>query len=112
VAQLWFRIPFAGSIYKLLRMLIDFCSARRRMGCCCRRWRLPSQAMLFSFLLMILPLCYRGFTRRCKHAPALQYATLINPLRYAIDMPIECNRDCGVDLLFPGLWPLQLFFAH
>ena len=42
----------------------------------------------------------------------LQYLTLINPLRYAIDMAHRVYLEgVGLRLLFPELWPLAIIAA-
>ena len=42
----------------------------------------------------------------------LQYFTLINPLRYAIDMAHRVYLEgAGLQLLWPELWPLALIAA-
>ena len=40
---------------------------------------------------------------------ALQYVTLLNPLRYAIDIAERVYLEgAGIGLLLPDLWPLAL----
>jgi len=111
VAQLWFRIPFAGSFITLYAGLIVFLLAAVGMGLLLSSVAATmQQAMLFSFLLMMPFALLSGLTTPVSSMPtALQYATLINPLRYAIDMAHRVYLEgVGLDLLFPELWPLAI----
>ena len=111
VAQLWFRIPFAGSFVTLYVGLIVFLFAAVGMGLLLSATSATmQQAMLFSFLLMMPFALLSGLTTPISSMPeALQYVTLINPLRYAIDMAHRVYLEgVGLDLLFPQLWPLAL----
>jgi ABC-2 type transport system permease protein len=111
VAQLWFRIPFAGSFITLYAGLIVFLLAAVGMGLLLSAASATmQQAMLFSFLLMMPFALLSGLTTPVSSMPeALQYVTLINPLRYAIDMAHRVYLEgVGLDLLFPQLWPLAL----
>ncbi len=111
VAQLWFRIPFAGSFITLYAGLIVFLLAAVGMGLLLSATSATmQQAMLFSFLLMMPFALLSGLTTPISSMPvALQYVTLINPLRYAIDMAHRVYLEgVGLNLLFPQLWPLAL----
>ena len=111
VAQLWFRIPFAGSFITLYAGLCVFLLAAVGMGLLLSSVAATmQQAMLFSFLLMMPFALLSGLTTPVSSMPtALQYATLINPLRYAIDMAHRVYLEgVGLDLLFPELWPLAI----
>jgi len=111
VAQLWFRIPFAGAFITLYAGLIVFLLAAVGMGLLLSSVAATmQQAMLFSFLLMMPFALLSGLTTPVSSMPmALQYATLINPLRYAIDMAHRVYLEgVGLDLLFPQLWPLAI----
>jgi ABC-2 type transport system permease protein len=111
VAQLWFRIPFAGSFITLYAGLIVFLLAADGLGLLLSATSATmQQAMLFSFLLMMPFALLSGLTTPVSSMPeALQYVTLINPLRYAIDMAHRVYLEgVGLDLLFPQLWPLAL----
>jgi ABC-2 type transport system permease protein len=68
------------------------------------------QAMLFSFLLIMPFALLSGLTTPISSMPiALQYVTLINPLRYAIDIAHRVYLEgVGLRLLFPELWPLAI----
>jgi ABC-2 type transport system permease protein len=54
-----------------------------------------------------------GLTTPISSMPAvLQYLTLLNPLRYAIDIAHRVYLEgVGLNLLIPELWPLALIAA-
>ena len=88
VAQLWFRIPFAGSFITLYAGLSVFLLAAVGMGLLLSSVAATmQQAMLLSFLLIMPFALLSGLTTPVSSMPVfLQYVTLINPLRYAIDI--------------------------
>jgi len=111
VAQLWFRIPFAGSFITLYAGLTVFLLAAVGMGLLLSSMAATmQQAMLFSFLLIMPFALLSGLTTPVSSMPMLlQYVTLINPLRYAIDIAHRVYLEgVGLWLLFPELWPLAL----
>jgi ABC-2 type transport system permease protein len=109
VAQLWFHIPFAGSYLTLFAGLTVFLLAAIGMGLLVSCFAATmQQAMLYSFLVMMPFALLSGLTTPISSMPVfLQYVTLINPLRYAIDIAqrvyLEGTRlnELGADL-----WPL------
>jgi ABC-2 type transport system permease protein len=111
VAQLWFQIPFAGSFVTLYVALTVFLLAASGIGLL-----LPSvaatmqQAMLYSFMMIMPFALLSGFTTPISSMPELlQYFTLINPLRYAIEMAHRVYLEgAGLALLWPQLWPLAV----
>jgi ABC-2 type transport system permease protein len=109
VAQLWFRIPFAGSLVTLYAGLILFLLAAVGIGLLVSAVVANmQQAMLFSFLLMMPFALLSGLATPISSMPRwLQYVTLVNPLRYAIDIAERVYLE-GADLgqLTPDLWPL------
>jgi ABC-2 type transport system permease protein len=66
--------------------------------------------MLYSFLVMMPFALLSGLATPLSSMPvALQYVTLINPLRYAIEIAERVYLEgAGLDLLVPDLWPLAL----
>ena len=111
VAQLWFRIPFAGSFFTLYAGLSVFLLAAVGMGLLLSSVaKTMQQAMLFSFLLIMPFALLSGLTTPISSMPvALQYVTLINPLRYAIDIAHRVYLEgVGLQLLVPELWPLAI----
>lgn len=114
VAQLWFRIPFAGAFATLYAGLSVFLLAAVGMGLLLSSVASTmQQAMLFSFLLIMPFSLLSGLTTPISSMPmVLQYVTLINPLRYAIDIAHRVYLEgAGLELLVPELWPLAIIAA-
>ena len=88
MAQLWFRIPFAGSFLTLYAGLTLFLLAAVGIGLLVSSIAATmQQAMLFAFVVMMPFALLSGLTTPISNMPAaLQYFTLVNPLRYAIDI--------------------------
>jgi ABC-2 type transport system permease protein len=111
VAQLWFRIPFAGSFFTLYAGLSVFLMAAVGMGLLLSSVAgTMQQAMLFTFLLIMPFSLLSGLTTPVSSMPrVLQYFTLINPLRYAIDIAHRVYLEgVGLQRLIPELWPLAI----
>jgi ABC-2 type transport system permease protein len=114
VAQLWFRIPFAGSFFILYVGLGLFVLASTGIGLLVSSVAATmQQAMLFSFLIMMPFALLSGLTTPISSMPGvLQYLTLINPLRYAINIARRVYLEgAGFGLLIPELWPLVVIAA-
>jgi ABC-2 type transport system permease protein len=114
VAQLWFQIPFAGSFVTLYVGLGVFLLAAIGIGLLLSSVvATMQQAMLFSFLLIMPFSLLSGLTTPISSMPTvLQYLTLLNPLRYAIDIAHRVYLEgVGLNLLIPELWPLALMAA-
>ncbi|HEY1723925.1 MAG TPA: ABC transporter permease [Steroidobacteraceae bacterium] len=111
VAQLWFRIPFAGSYLTLAIGLLLFVLAAVGIGLLISSVAATmQQAMLYSMLLIMPFSLLSGLTTPLSSMPDwLQYLTAINPLRYAIDITRRVYLEgSGLSLLTPDLWPLVL----
>jgi ABC-2 type transport system permease protein len=111
VAQLWFRIPFAGSFVTLYVGLSLFLLAAVGVGLLVSSVvATMQQAMLFTFVLVMPFVLLSGLTTPISSMPmALQYLTLINPLRYAIDLVHRVYLEgAGLERLLPNLWPLAV----
>ena len=114
VAQLWFRIPFAGSFFTLYAGMSLFVLAAIGIGLLLSSVaRTMQQAMLFSFLLLMPFSLLSGLTTPISSMPeTLQYLTYINPLRYAINIAHRVYLEgAGLRLLMPELWPLAIIAA-
>jgi len=114
VAQLWFRIPFAGSFITLYVGLSLFVLAAIGIGLLLSSVaQTMQQAMLYSFLLIMPFSLLSGLTTPISSMPTiLQYFTLVNPLRYAIDIAHRVYLEgAGLRLLMPELWPLAIIGA-
>jgi ABC-2 type transport system permease protein len=114
VAQLWFRIPFAGAYLTLYTGLLLFLLAAVGIGLLVSAVAATMQQALLYSMLMIMPFSLlSGLTTPISSMPrAVQYLTAINPLRYAIDITRRVYLEgAGLDLLIPDLWPLALTAA-
>lgn len=111
VAQLWFAIPFAGSFVTLYAGLSLFLLAAVGLGLLVSSMvATMQQAMLFAFVLVMPFALLSGLTTPVANMPQiLQYLTVINPLRYAIDITHRVYLEgAGPAQLLPELWPLAL----
>jgi ABC-2 type transport system permease protein len=109
VAQLWFHIPFAGSFLTLYAGLSLFLLAAVGIGLLVSAIAATmQQAMLYSFLVMMPFALLSGLATPLSSMPqALQYVTLVNPLRYAIEIAERVYLEgARLDQLTPDLWPL------
>jgi ABC-2 type transport system permease protein len=114
VAQLWFRIPFAGSYLTLYAGLLIFLLAAVGIGLLVSAVAATmQQAMLYSMLLIMPFAVLSGLTTPISSMPtAVQYLTAINPLRYAIDITRRVYLEgVGLNYLTADLWPLALIAA-
>jgi ABC-2 type transport system permease protein len=111
VAQLWFRIPFAGSFLTLYAGLSLFLLAAIGIGLLVSSVSATmQQAMLYSFLVIMPFALLSGLATPLSSMPkALQYLTLVNPLRYAIEIAERVYLEgAGMEQLIPDLWPLAV----
>jgi len=114
VAQLWFRIPFAGAYLTLFAGLLLFLLAAVGIGLLISAVAATMQQALLYSMLLIMPFSLlSGLTTPLSSMPtAVQYLTAINPLRYAIDITRRVYLEgSGLDLLVSDLWPLALIAA-
>jgi ABC-2 type transport system permease protein len=114
VAQLWFRIPFAGSFVTLYTALVLFVLAAVGIGLMVSSVvATMQQAMLFSFVILMPFILLSWITTPIENMPqALQYFTLLDPLRYAIDTTHRIYLEAaGLGSLVPELWPLAIIAA-
>lgn len=109
VAQLWFRIPFVGSFVTLYIGLALFLVAAVGIGLFVSSFSATmQQAMLFSFVLLMPFTLLSGLTTPIGNMPEIfQVLTMINPLRYAIDIAHRVYLEgAGLQQLLPDLLPL------
>jgi pyoluteorin transport system permease protein len=114
VAQLWFRIPFAGSFVTLYAGLGLFVLAAVGIGLFVSSLvATMQQAMLFSFVLLMPFILLSGLATPIGNMPAIfQDLTFINPLRYAIDLTRRVYLEgAGLGQLVGDLWPLAVIGA-
>ncbi|MBS0342861.1 MAG: ABC transporter permease, partial [Proteobacteria bacterium] len=88
VCTLWFRIPMAGSLFTLYAGLVFFTVASVGIGLSISAVSANmQQAMLYTFVLIMPMMLLSGLTTPVSNMPqALQIATWVNPLRFAIDL--------------------------
>ena len=111
VAQVWFRIPFAGSYVTLYAGLLLFLLAAVGMGLMLSAVvATMQQAMLYAFVVMMPFALLSGLTTPLSNMPQIfQDFTLVNPLRYAIDIAHRVYLEgAGLDQLVPDLWPMAI----
>ncbi|MFI4974972.1 MAG: ABC transporter permease [Caulobacterales bacterium] len=109
VAQLWFHIPFEGSFLVLYSGLVLFLLAAVGLGLFISSIAATmQQAMLYTFIVMMPFILLSGLTTPISGMPRiLQDFTLVNPLRYAIDISHRVYLEgVGLDRLGGDLWPL------
>jgi ABC-2 type transport system permease protein len=111
VAQLWFRIPFAGSYVTLYAGLFLFLLAAVGMGLMLSAVvATMQQAMLYAFVIMMPFALLSGLTTPLSNMPEIfQDFTYANPLRYAIDIAHRVYLEgAGLNQLMPDLWPMAI----
>src|SRR5690242_6136473 len=114
VALLWFEIPMAGSLVTLYTGLIFFTIASVGLGLSISAVSVNmQQAMLYTFMLIMPLILLSGLATPVRNMPQfLQVATLVNPLRFAIDLVQRVYLE-GVGLLtvIHDLIPLLIISA-
>ncbi|HEY3919526.1 MAG TPA: ABC transporter permease [Stellaceae bacterium] len=114
VAQFWFRIPFEGSYFTLYTGLGLFLLAAVGIGLMLSSVvATMQQAMLYSFVLLMPFTLLSGLATPLSNMPAIfQYLTLIDPLRFAIDIAQRVYLEgVGLGRLGHDLWPLAIIAA-
>lgn len=111
VALYWFGIPFQGSLVTLYAGLFLFTTASVGLGLALSAYSATmQQAMLYTFVVLMPMMLLSGLTSAISNMPpAMQYLTLANPLRYAIEMVQRVYLEgAGFLLVFNDMWPLIL----
>ncbi len=114
VAQLWFRIPFAGSFVTLYAGLFLFVLAAVGIGLFVSSLVASmQQAMLFSFVLLMPFILLSGFATPIANMPEIfQVLTFMNPLRYTVDIIRRVYLEgVGFGPILSDLWPLTVISA-
>jgi ABC-2 type transport system permease protein len=114
VAQLWFRIPFAGSFLTLFSGVCLFLLATVGVGLFVSSLvGTMQQASLATFILVMPFTLLSGLLTPLSSMPqALQYFSLINPLRYMIDIAQRVYLEgTGLAQLSYDIWPLLVIAA-
>lgn len=114
VAQLWFRIPFAGSYSILYLSMVEFLAASVGIGLFISSIsKNMQQAMIGSVIVMMPFMLMSGLTTPIMNMPVvLQYLTYLNPLRYAISMTRQIYLEAaGIGQLVPEMLALLVIAA-
>jgi len=114
VTLLWFRVPMGGSLLTLYTGLALFTIASVGIGLSISAVSANmQQAMLYTFVLIMPLMLLSGLTTPVSNMPrVLQIATMVNPLRFAIDLVQRVYLE-GVGLLavWHNLIPLLIISA-
>jgi ABC-2 type transport system permease protein len=114
VALWWFKIPMAGSLITLYTGLAFFTIASVGLGLSISAVSVNmQQAMLYTFMLIMPLILLSGLATPIRNMPQfLQIATVVNPLRFAIDLVQRVYLE-GVGLLtvIHDLIPLLIISA-
>jgi ABC-2 type transport system permease protein len=88
VIRFWFQIPMQGSLVLLYCCLIGFTTAAVGLGLSISALSLNmQQAMLYTFIVIMPMMLLSGMVTPVRNMPCvLQVATMVNPLRFGIDM--------------------------
>jgi ABC-2 type transport system permease protein len=114
VALFWFEIPLAGSLLTLYAGLTLFTVASVGVGLCISAVSVNmQQAMLYTFMLMMPLILLSGLVTPVRNMPQfLQIATLVNPLRFAIDLVQRVYLEgVGLPEIIHDLIPLVIISA-
>lgn len=114
VAQLWFRIPFAGSYVILYLSLVEFLAASVGIGLFISSLVRNMQQAMIGAIVVIMPfMLLSGLTTPIANMPkVLQYVTWVNPLRYAISMTRQIYLEgAGIVQLLPDMLALLAIAA-
>ena len=111
VSVFWFHIPFTGSLLALYLGLFCFLLSTVGIGLMISSLAATQQqGLLGVFLFMVPSIVLSGFSTPIANMPlAVQYITLIDPLRYFLIILRGCFLEGGSAALFwPQYWPLVL----
>jgi ABC-2 type transport system permease protein len=114
VSIFWFHVPFTGSLVGLYAGLFCFLLATVGIGLMISSLaRTQQQALLGVFLFMVPAIVLSGFATPIANMPqAVQYITLLDPLRYFLIVLRESFLQAGgAALYWPQYWPLAVIGA-
>jgi len=114
VTRWWFHIPMAGSLPTLYAGLVAFILAGVGIGLSISALSANmQQATLYTFVLLMPMMLLSGLTTPVSAMPrALQLATLVNPIRYGIDLVRRVYLEgVGLASVVPDLVPMLLIAA-
>jgi ABC-2 type transport system permease protein len=114
VTRFWFHIPMAGSLLTLYAGLAAFIIAGVGIGLSISALAANmQQAELYTFVLLMPMMLLSGLTTPVASMPrALQIATLVNPIRFGIDLVRRVYLEgASLATVLPDLVPLLLIAA-
>ena len=102
VSIFWFHVPFTGSCFLLATVGIGLMISSLAVT--------QQQGLLGVFLFMVLAIVLSGFATPIANMPkAMQYITLLDPLRYfLIILRGSFLEGAGLSLFWPQYWPLAV----
>lgn len=109
VSVFWFHVPFTGSLLGLYVGLFCFLLATVGIGLMISSLAVTQQqGLLGVFLFMVPAIVLSGFATPIANMPqAVQYITLLDPLRYfLIVLRGSFLEGAGASLFWPQYWPL------
>jgi len=114
IATLWFRVPLLGSLPALYAGLALFLLSGVGAGLLISSLAVTQQqGLLGAFLFMVPAVILSGFATPIANMPeAVQYVTLIDPLRYFLVILRKVFLEgAGFDVLTHQYWPMALIAA-
>jgi ABC-2 type transport system permease protein len=111
ISIFWFHVPFTGSLLGLYFGLFCFLLSTVGIGLMISSLAVTQQqGLLGVFLFMVPAIVLSGFATPIANMPlAVQYITLLNPLRYfLIILRGSFLEGAGFSLFWPQYWPLAL----
>jgi len=111
VTRYWFGVPMAGSALAIYMGLTLFTIACVGVGLSISALSANmQQAMLYTFVLVMPMMLLSGLTTPVRNMPQLlQWLTMANPLRFAIDMVQRIYLEgVGLGTVWPDLVPLLI----
>ncbi len=114
IAIHWFAIPYGGSYAPLYLGLVIFNCTIVGIGLCISALAATmQQALLYSFTLLMPMVLLSGFATPIASMPeALQYATLLNPVRYGVTFAQRIYLEgAGMREMLHLYWPLAVMGA-
>jgi len=110
-SQLWFKVPFTGSLLLLYFSLFVFLLSIIGAGLFISALsRTQQQAILGAFLFLVPAIILSGFATPIDNMPDwIQTLTLINPMRFFLTILWGLFlKDLPLDQVMTGIWPMAL----
>ena len=111
IAIFWFGIPMQGSLVTLYTGLAVFTTAGVGFGLLLSAYAATmQQAMLYAFVFLMPMMLLSGLTSPVSNMPlVVQYLTMFNPLRYAIELVQRVYLEgAGLAIVVSDIVPLLL----